>query len=152
MRKLHIALLFLAIAPSWGEAKPKAPNQTTTALTRLVCQGLRATCEGNCSKKYPPDPAQGSSINQCNAQCLSDELTCLYPDDAGAGAAPITGKPVQAPPTLPNGPPKGTAAPITGKPIKAAPTAPSHPAPVILLKHDDNGPPEHEDSEHGGKH
>jgi hypothetical protein len=70
----------------------------------------------------------------------------------------VTGKPIEATPSPPGGtnPPKGTApivaAPITGKPVQAAPAKPSSPAPVILLKHDDNGPPEHGDSEHGGKH
>jgi hypothetical protein len=106
--------------------------------------------------------------------CWPDH-TCAYSSFPAAKAGPVggnptgptkptnstpivTGKPIEAAPSPPGGtnPPKGTApivaAPITGKPIKAAPTAPSHPAPVILLKHDDNGPPEHEDSERGGKH
>jgi hypothetical protein len=112
-------------------------------------------CVGHCATCGPAIAHQGGGAIQgvLSGTTLKPGGTTTQPvGGAGSGNNPTNPPKGNAPPpTTPikgNNPP--VAAPITLKPIKAPPTAPSHPAPVILLQHDDNG--HAGDSEHGGKH
>jgi hypothetical protein len=141
-----LAALFIGFASTPGRAT-------------IHCEGNECSCIGDddCNTLFGSGVCTDSG-GSCSGSGSTAACTCTKkanvsqtkPGTTPSGPYKPPVKPIEAAPSPPGGanPPKGTApivaAPITGKPIKAAPTAPSHPAPVILLQHDDN--------QHGGKH